>query len=361
MARGYLVLEDGTVFEGELFGKEVETAGEVVFGTGMSGYQESLTDPSYEGQILVMTYPLIGNYGVSERYFQSAAIHTRGLVVREYCKDPSPMYGGRTIDDFLKAYGVPGISGIDTRELVIKIRTGGTVKGAIVRDGSDLEKVIKDLKAMPNPTETNLVGLTSCKEITRIDSGKDITVGLLDCGAKSWIAHSLSERFNLITFPYDTPSDVIMESGVQGLLISNGPGDPAHPAIKNTTVKAISDLSTQIPLFGICFGSQLIGLALGGSTYKLKFGHRGCNQPVRYNGRVYITSQNHGFAVDEHSLDGTGLVVDQVNVNDGSVEGVRHKDLPIFTSQYHPEASPGPWDTSFLFDKFGKMIKEGKL
>ncbi len=361
MAKGYLVLEDGTVFEGELFGAECETSGEVVFTTGMCGYQESLTDPSFKGQILVMTYPLIGNYGVADEYYQSRSIHVRGLVVREYCREPSPMYGGRTIDDFLKTFGIPGISGIDTRELVIKIRTGGTVKGAITSDAEGIEDLVKKLRDMPAPSESNLVGEVSCKEISRNDNGKEITVGLIDCGTKSGIIRDLNARFNVITFPYDTPADVIVESGVRGVLISNGPGDPAHPAIAKTTVRTVSDLATQLPLFGICFGSQLIGIAMGGSTYKLKFGHRGCNQPVKCDNRVYITSQNHGFAVDEHSLDGTGLVVNQTNLNDGSVEGVVHRDLPIFTSQYHPEASPGPCDTSYLFDWFGKMIKEGRL
>ena len=361
MAKGYLVLEDGTVFEGETFGAECETDGEVVFTTGMCGYQESLTDPSFRGQILVMTYPLIGNYGVAEEYYQSKAIHTRGLVVREYCKEPSPMYGGRTIDDFLKFYGIPGISGIDTRELVIKIRTGGTVKGAITTDAEGLEETIRRLQRMPAPSESNLVGEVSCKEISSRDNGKEITVGLIDCGTKSGIQRDLNARFNVITFPYDTPADVIVESGVKGVLISNGPGDPSHPDIQKTTVRTVSDLAGQLPMFGICFGSQLIGIAMGGSTYKLKFGHRGCNQPVKCDNRVYITSQNHGFAVDEHSLDGTDLVVNQKNVNDGSVEGVVHKNLPIFTSQYHPEASPGPCDTSYLFDWFGRMIREGKL
>lgn len=361
MAKGYLVLEDGTVFEGELFGAERETDGEVVFTTGMCGYQESLTDPSFRGQILVMTYPTIGNYGVAEEYYQSRAIHTRGLVVREHCKDPSPMYGGRTLDDFLKFYGIPGISGIDTRDLVIRIRTGGTVKGAITGDADRIEEIVKKLRGMPAPSESNLVAEVTSKEITRNYNGKDITVGMIDCGAKSGILRDLNARFNLVSFPYDTPADVIADSGVDGVLISNGPGDPSHPDILKTTVRTVSDLSTQLPLFGICFGSQLIGLAMGGSTYKLKFGHRGCNQPVKCDNRVYITSQNHGFAVDAHSLDGTGLEVNQVNVNDGSVEGVVHRDLPIFTSQYHPEASPGPCDTSYLFDWFGRMMKEGRL
>lgn len=361
MACGYLVLEDGTVFEGELFGSVGETAGEVVFATGMCGYQESLTDPSYRGQILVMTYPLVGNYGISDDYYQSGGVHVRGLVVREHCADPSPMYGGRTLDDFLKFHGIPAISGVDTRELVIKIRTEGTVKGAITADGSDLEGLAKRLRAMPAPSESNLVAEVSCKQITREDLGRDVTVGMIDCGAKAGIPRDLKARFNLVTFPYDTPADVIAESGVKGVLISNGPGDPSHPDIVRTTVETIKGLSELMPLMGICYGSQLIGIAMGGSTYKLKFGHRGCNQPVKYGDRVYITSQNHGFAVDADSLEGTGLVVDQVNVNDGSVEGVRHRDLPIFTSQYHPEASPGPWDTSFLFDKFKRAIQEGRL
>lgn len=361
MARGYLVLEDGTVYEGTLFGSDKVADGEVVFETGMDGYQESLTDPSYRGEILVMTYPLIGNYGIRDDFCQSDRVHVRGLVVRDYCAEPSLMYGGRTLDDFLKQHGIPAISGIDTRDLVIRIRTGGTVKGAITSDGSDLEGVVARLRKMPAPSESNLVAGVSCTQITREDTGHDITVGMIDCGAKTGITRDLKARFNLVTFPYDTPADVIIDSGVQGVLISNGPGDPSQPDIVKTTVRTIGDLAAQMPLFGICYGSQLIALAMGGSTYKLKFGHRGCNQPVKYGDRVYITSQNHGYAVDENSLEGTGLIADQHNVNDGSVEGVRHRDLPIFTSQYHPEASPGPWDTAFLFDNFEKMIKEGKL
>ena len=361
MARSYLVLEDGSVFEGEPFGYKTSVFGEVVFSTGMCGYQESLTDPSYRGQILVMTYPLIGNYGVGEEFYQSKNIHVRGMVVREYCKEPSTMYGGRTLNDFLEANKVPGISGIDTRDLVIKIRTKGTLKGAIVADKDRIEETIKELQRMPAPSESNLVEEVTCKQIEKYDFGKDTCVGLLDCGGKSGIMRDLSMRFNVVVFPYDTPADVIMDSKVKGVLLSNGPGDPAHPAILRTTAKTVNDLSTQLPLFGICFGSQIVGIAMGGKTYKMKFGHRGCNQPVKYQGRVYITSQNHGFAVDDHSLDGKDMIVDQVNVNDGTVEGLRHRDLPIFTSQYHPEASPGPWDTSFLFDKFAKVTKEGRL
>ncbi|MCL2510014.1 MAG: glutamine-hydrolyzing carbamoyl-phosphate synthase small subunit [Methanomassiliicoccaceae archaeon] len=360
MAKSYLVLEDGGVFEGEPFGHRASAVGEVVFSTGMCGYQESMTDPSFRGQILVMTYPLIGNYGICEENCQSTQVHTRGIVVREYCKEPSPMYGGRTIDEFLKYHKVPGITGIDTRDLVIRIRTKGTLKGAITEDKDGIEDLIKQLQKMPAPSESNLVGEVSSKKIEKYNYGKELCVGLLDCGEKSGILRDLALRFNVTVFPYDTPADVIVDHKVSGILLSNGPGDPSHPAILKTTAKTVADLSVQMPMFGICLGSQIVGVAMGGKTYKMKFGHRGSNQPVKYEGRVFITSQNHGFAVDENSLEGNDLIVNQVNVNDGTVEGLRHKNLPLFTSQYHPEASPGPWDTSFLFDKFAKAAKEGK-
>ena len=201
----------------------------------------------------------------------------------------------------------------------------------------------------------------SVKKVVDYDFKKDITIGMIDCGTKRSIIDSLGKRFNVKLFPYDTPAQAIMDSGVKGVMISNGPGDPSHPDIMNTVVKAIGDLSSKLPMMGICYGSQLIALGMGGKTYKMKFGHRGENQPVKYEGRVYITSQNHGFAVDETSLDGTGLIVDQININDGTVEGVKHKDLPIFTCQYHPEASPGPNDTAFLFDRFRKNIEGARM
>ena len=233
--------------------------------------------------------------------------------------------------------------------------------GAIVNNEDDISKAIKEFKTRPHPFEQNLVADVSVKKITDYDFKKDITIGMIDCGTKKAIIESLGKRFNVKLFPYDTPAQAIIDSGVKGVMISNGPGDPAHPEIVNTVVKAIKDLASQMPMMGICYGSQLIALGMGGKTYKMKFGHRGENQPVKYEGRVYITSQNHGFAVDEKSLDGTGLIVNQVNVNDGTVEGVMHKDLPIFTSQYHPEACPGPMDTTFLFDRFKKMIEEARM
>ena len=357
MAINFLVLEDGTVLEGEAFGYEGSSFGEVVFSTSMGGYQEGLTDPSFRGQLLIFTYPLIGNYGINDAFNQSDAVQVRGVVVREYCKVPSLMYGGITIDKFLKDHKVPAISGIDTRELVIRIRSSGTLKGAIVSDESKIDAMIKKLKSMPATSETNLVAEVSSKKIKKYDNNKDITVGVIDCGAKSSIISSLGLRFNVITFPYDTPAQAIVDTGVKGVLISNGPGDPAYSVMLKTTARTVGDLASKMPLMGICYGSQLIALGLGGKTYKMKFGHRGSNQPVRFEGRVYITSQNHGYAVDADSLDGTGLVVSQININDNTVEGVMHKDLPIFTAQYHPEASPGPWDTAFLFDRFGKNME----
>ena len=361
MAKNFLVLEDGTVLEGESFGYEGDSFGEVVFTTGMGGYQEGLTDPSFRGQILIFTYPLIGNYGVRDDFQQSNGVHVNGVVVREYCKQPSMMYGGAPLDKYLIEHKIPAISGIDTRELVVKIRQQGSFMGAIVNNEDDISQAIKNFKTMPHPYEQNLVADVSVKKITDYDFKKDITIGMIDCGTKKAIIESLGKRFNVKLFPYDTPAQAIIDSGVKGVMISNGPGDPAHPEIVNTVVKAIKDLASQKPMMGICYGSQLIALGLGGKTYKMKFGHRGENQPVKFEGRVFITSQNHGFAVDEKSLEGTGLVVNQVNVNDGTVEGVMHKDLPIFTSQYHPEACPGPMDTTFLFDRFKKMIEEARM
>ena len=361
MANNFLVLEDGTVLEGESFGYEGSSFGEVVFTTGMGGYQEGLTDPSFRGEILIFTYPLIGNYGVREDFEQSDDVHVRGLVVREYCREPSKMYGGAPLDQYLIEHKIPAISGIDTRELVVKIRQHGSFKGAIVNDEDDVSEAIKKLKTMPHPFEQNLVADVSVKKVVDYDFKKDITVGMIDCGTKRSIIDHLGERFNVKLFPYDTPAQAIIDSGVKGVMISNGPGDPSHPEILNTVVKAVGDLATTMPMMGICYGSQLIALGMGGKTFKMKFGHRGENQPVKFEGRVYITSQNHGFAVDEKSLEGTGLIVNQVNVNDGTVEGVMHKDLPIFTCQYHPEASPGPMDTTFLFDRFRKMIEEARM
>ncbi|QLH74378.1 MAG: glutamine-hydrolyzing carbamoyl-phosphate synthase small subunit [Methanomassiliicoccales archaeon] len=358
MSKCFLVLEDGTVLEGTGFGFEETTYGEVVFNTGMTGYQESLTDPSYLGQILIMSYPLIGNYGTNRQDVESGSVQVRGFVVRENCHEPTDMYGGMTLDKYLKENKVPGISDIDTRSVIIKIREKGTPRGAIVFN-EDPEEVIAHIKNMPYPSEHNLVGMASTKSVVHHPSTKKNarTVALFDCGAKANIIRELKKRFNVVQLPYDTPKKWFRDNEVDGIMISNGPGDPSHPDLRATTIKTISEIKEDYPIMGICMGNQLLALAFKGRTYKLPFGHRGANQPVKHKDRVYITSQNHGYAVDPLSIEGSGLEVTHVNANDGTVEGMTHKELPIFSVQYHPEARPGPMDTTFLFDDFAKMLE----
>lgn len=355
MVRCFLVLEDGTVVEGIGFGHQKDVFGEVVFNTGMTGYQEALTDPSYTGQILVSSYPLIGNYGTTPDFMQSEAVHLNGFVVREWCQHPSRMYKGDTVDDFLIKNGVPGISGIDTRDVIINIRDHGTLRGAITYR-EDVDSVLAEVRRMPLPSESNLVATKSPKTAIHLDNNKSHTVALLDCGCKQGIIRDLSNRFNVIRVPYDMSSQEILDLGVDGVMVSNGPGDPSHPGLQKT-VETIKELAYEKPMMAICLGNQLVARAFGGSTYKMKFGHRGANQSVKFEGRVFITSQNHGYAVDPETLHDSGLIPDQFNINDGTVEGTHHEELPLFTVQYHPEASPGPNDTSFLFDRFLRTLE----
>jgi carbamoyl-phosphate synthase small subunit len=356
MAQCFLILEDGTVMEGTGFGFEETTYGEVVFTTGMTGYQESLTDPSYRGQILIMSYPLIGNYGVNNYDNESPKIQVQGYVVRENCPIPSEMYSGDTINNFLISNRKPGISEVDTRSLIIGIREHGTLRGAISFE-DDVESVLEEIRRMPYPSERNLVDEVSTKDIIRYEKEGTRTVALIDCGVKANIIKELSKRFAVIQVPYDTSPNFFRNEDIDGIVISNGPGDPSHPELKDTVVKTLKTLKEDLPMMGICMGNQLMALALGGETFKMKFGHRGANQPVRLNGRVFITSQNHGYAVKEESLDESEIFVNQHNVNDKTVEGLKHRELPIFTSQYHPEVSPGPGDTAFLFDDFMKLVE----
>jgi carbamoyl-phosphate synthase small subunit len=357
MVQCFLILENGTVMEGTGFGFEKTVYGEVVFTTGMTGYQESLTDPSYRGQILVMAHPLIGNYGINDRYFESPKVQVSGFVVREACRDPSTMYGSDSLDAFLRRNEVPGLSEADTRSLIIGIRERGTLRGAVYY-GDDIEGTMEKVKAMPYPSDFNLVADVSTKEVVRYDGPRKGAkkVALIDCGTKAGIIRALSKRFQVIQVPYDTSPDFFENEDIDGVVISNGPGDPAHPVLKETTIRTIKAIKEDYPIMGICLGNQLLALAFGGRTYKMKFGHRGANQPVKYRGKVYITPQNHGFTVDPESLQGTGLVADQFNVNDGSVDGLSHEELPIFSMQYHPEASAGPSDTSFFFDEFAAKM-----
>ncbi len=354
--KGYLVLEDGRVFEGKMFGAPGEVLGEVVFATGMTGYQESLTDPSYCGQILVASYPLIGNYGVNRHDLQSDRVQVWGYAVKEDCRSPSHRDSDRTVDQFLKEGDVPGICGIDTRAVIRHIREHGTLKGAISSEPP--KQVLERVRAMRHPEDGNLVARVSTKRLIRFDEGRERTVALFDCGLKANIVTELRKRFNVVQMPFDTPSDKVEGLEPDGIFISNGPGNPSHPEMMSSTVAALGRLKGSYPMMGICLGHQLLSLTFGAKTYKLKFGHRGINQPVMLDGRVYITSQNHGFAVDAKSLEDAGLEVTVRNLNDGTVEGMRHKELPVFSVQFHPEAHPGPHDTSFLFDRFAKMMEE---
>ena len=359
MARGYLVLGDGTVYEGNLFADPSPVDGEIVFGTGMGGYQENLTDPSFAGQILVMTYPLIGSYGIAEEFSQSNKAHVKGLVVRDACSRPTRAYGGMSLENYLAEQGVPGISGIDTRDLVAHIRDNGAMKGAITGSDVSPEETVKRLSRLSD-APCNYLKDVSVKDIVEIPGNKEMTVGVLDCGMKNALIDSLSSKFNVVIFPYDTPSDVLSERKIDGLVISGGPGNPSNAEIINTTGKTLKDLVSAVPMFGIGLGGQILAESLGAETYKMKNGHRGSSHPVLFDGRVYATSQNHGYAVNKDSLGGTGLTVNQTSVNDGSVEGCIHKNLPLLITQYHPEAGPGSTDTLFLFDKFGKTMKEAK-
>lgn len=359
--KALLVIEDGTVIEGEGFGAENTIFGELVFNTNMTGYQESLTDPSYKGQILMMTYPLIGNYGVNPKEFESKKIQPEGFVVNEVCNLPSHRLQDRTVHDFLKEYDVPGIADIDTRALTIKTRKYGTMKAALATydngNGIDREKLMEKVKTMPYPDSRNLVGDVSCKEVIHRKGGTKKKVVVVDCGVKENIIRSLLPHCSIVQVPYDTTSDEIRKLKPHGILVSNGPGDPAHTDVLSTTGTMLEEIMQEYPVMGICLGHQIMSIVLGAKTFKLKFGHRGGNQPVKdlSSGKVYITSQNHGFAVSPDPV--SEMVLTHVNVNDETVEGMRHESLPVFSVQYHPEACPGPKDSHYLFSEFIKVVK----
>lgn len=354
------VLEDGTIVEGTGFGAEKEAFGEAVFNTSMSGYQEALTDPSYSGQILMLTYPMIGNYGVNSDDFESDRIKAEGFVVGEHCQMPNHRSSEKTIDRFLDENNVPGIAGVDTRALTIKIRRHGTMKAGLATSSKKIDagELLERAKAQRDITEVDLVKDVTCKKIYSAPAA-GAKIALIDCGMKLSIFNHLKRRnCDVTVFPADTGAAEILDTGPQGIVISNGPGDPLKAPY---VIKTMKDLLGEKPIFGICLGHQLLALSAGAETYKLKFGHRGSNQPVKdlKSSRVYITSQNHGFAVDEKTLDKTGFEVSHINPNDGTVEGMRHKKLQAFSVQYHPEAHPGPHDSEYLFDEFLKGLKGG--
>ncbi len=356
-----LILEDGTVFPGYGFGYEGDSQGEVVFNTSMSGYQEVLTDPSYNGQIITMTYPMIGNYGVNEEDVESCKVQVAGFVVKEYSKQYSNFRAEYSLDDYLKKAGVPGIEGVDTRKLTRHIRDKGAMRAGIFRDQEGgLEKV----RAHPKMEGLDLASRVACTETYSFgeDTPGAYTVGVFDYGVKTNILRLLSEEgFNIRVYPGNSPLKKAIDDGVHGIFLSNGPGDPDAVTYAPELVKDIA--REEIPCFGICLGHQLLALGLGGSTYKLKFGHRGANQPVKNmdTGKVEITSQNHGFAVDYDSLkNNDDIEITHVNLNDNTVEGLRHKKLPVFSVQYHPEASPGPHDSRYLFSRFYRLVQDNQ-
>ena len=354
MKKGYLILQDGQVFEGVRFGAETDTVGELVFTTGMCGYVETLTDPSYAGQIVMQTYPLIGNYGIIREDFEGACC-VKGYVVREYCDTPSNFRTDCDLDTYLKEQGVPGLCGVDTRELTRIIREHGVMNAAIC------DETPADLTPIKTYAITGVVEAVSCKEPDRYPAeGEEcFRVSLIDYGAKRNIVRELQKRGCTVTvLPASTSAEEILAAGPDGVMLSNGPGDPAENTYQ---IEQIRKLLGKVPMFGICLGHQLTALAAGGSTYKLKYGHRGVNQPVRdLNGvRTYITSQNHGYAVDGDTVK-LGKVR-FVNANDGTCEGIDYPELKAFTVQFHPEACTGPKDTSFLFDQFVELMKGGRV
>ena len=373
-----LALEDGSVFHGEAFGdlspKTVDA--EICFNTSITGYQEILTDPSYSGQIVTMTYPLIGNYGTNDVDLESEKIQTRGFIVRELANLTSNFRSTKKLEEWLESQGVTGITGIDTRALTRKLRINGSMNGVLSTDSAKSDAdLVKEAKEAPG-----LVGINLAKGVSRGETlhweedlgdwapiqgeierpTNQFRVVAIDCGAKLNILRNLTDSgCDVIVVPWNASADEILKHEPNGIFVSNGPGDPAAVTETVETVKA---LHGKLPIFGICLGHQILCLSMGAETYKLKFGHRGGNQPVQNleTGKVEITSQNHGFAVDTESLEAVGAEATHINLNDRTLAGFRHNELPIFAIQYHPEASPGPHDSRYLFDCFIEMMQTGK-
>ncbi|ADH85604.1 glutamine-hydrolyzing carbamoyl-phosphate synthase small subunit [Desulfurivibrio alkaliphilus] len=364
-----IALEDGTVFEGVSFTGPGETTGEIVFNTGMSGYQELLSDPSYKGQIVTMTYPLIGNYGFNEEDMESERVQVEAFIVREYCPFPSNFRSQGSLAELLQKYGVLGVEGVDTRALTRHIRQAGAMKGVVSTEDLDHASLVAKAKAAPGLVGRDLAREVTCRE-PYVWTSKGPVAGTgfagADPGRYKVVAIDYGLKYNQLRLlaahgcqvqvvPCQTDADTILAMEPDGIFLSNGPGDPAGIAGVTDTIR---ELLGKKPIFGICLGNQLLSLAYGGRTYKLKFGHRGINQPVKdlLTGKVEITSQNHGFCVDMASLDENEVELTHINLNDNSVEGIRHRKMPAFSVQYHPENAPGPRDAVYLFERFVQMM-----
>ena len=354
MTAAYLVLSDGTVYEGYAFGAERDAFGEVVFNTSMSGYQEMLTDPSYAGQILVPTYPMQGNYGINGSDSESKDVKVAAFVVREHSSTPSHYDSTRTLHTYLADEGVPGIWGVDTRAITRRIRSHGVMMGVLTT--RDPQAALRELASLPSYDTVNFVDRVTVEEAYEWSGEGSRRIAVVDCGVKYNILRLLTQRgCRVRVHPAAATADEVLRDSPDGVVFSPGPGDPVHNAPTVGTARAVIE---RVPALGICLGHQIIARALGAETYKLKFGHRGGNHPVQdtATGRVYITAQNHGFAVSDDALPGA-IEVTHRNLNDGTIEGIRHRELPVLTIQYHSEASPGPLDNEYIFDRFLDMVK----
>jgi carbamoyl-phosphate synthase small subunit len=362
--KGVLVLEDGTVIQGNGFGAETEISGEVVFNTSMMGYPELLTDPSYQEQIVVMTYPILGSYGVPPisirgdgrvpLHFESDSVKVKGFVVHSLSR-PSHWSNQKTLDEWLTEQGVPGIFGVDTRVLTQRLRNKGTMLGVLKVSSSPINPAVVAgrISELQDPNKQDLVQKVSPKEPIYYDGKAQSTIVVVDCGVKYGILRSLlAKGARVVRVPYDFPVDKILELNPRGVVISNGPGDPKIDLSTIETTRRL--METELPIMGICLGAQILGLAAGAETYKLKFGHRAVNHPCMdlETGRCFITTQNHGYTIDRKSLEDTDFLANFVNINDKTLEGIRHRKKLFLGVQWHPESSPGPYDTRFLFDRF---------
>ncbi|MDE1921540.1 MAG: glutamine-hydrolyzing carbamoyl-phosphate synthase small subunit [Candidatus Omnitrophica bacterium] len=361
MKEAILYLQDATSFRGRTLKETGETAGEAVFNTAMTGYQEILTDPSYTGQIVVMTYPLIGNYGVNDEDVESDKVHVKGFVAKEFCRRPSNWRARKSLIDYLNENKIIAMEGVDTRALTRHLRIRGAMKAIISTEDFDPSSLQRKLDSLPSMEGMDFVRdvSTSKKYVWKHSGPRRYKIAAIDCGIKYNILRILAELgCEVHVFPAKTTAREIMAIKPDGLFLSNGPGDPA---VLTYVIDTVRECLGKTPIFGICLGNQILGLALGGKTYKLKFGHHGANHPVRdFEGNcIAVTSQNHGFCVDIKSLD-AGVEVIHTNLNDRSVEGIRHKSLPAFSIQYHPESAPGPHDAKYLFNRFIEMIDKNK-